>query len=290
MISRLFSRDWSICAASRNYLLSQVRGLRRPALNTSQLPEGRRVGALAMKVGMLPIFDAWGVRHAATVLQLDHCKVIQPKEIETDGYTSLQLGIGEPKLKRVKITASGHFQKWKVDPSRKLMEFRVTPDALLPSGTVIHAQHFVAGQLVDVCGISKGKGFQGAMKRWNFKGGPASHGNSLSHRVLGSTGQCQDPGRVFKNKKMAGHMGVERVTVQNLRVLKIDPQRELLYVKGGIPGGRGTFVRIVDAVKGPFYPSPPPFPTYTGPVSQEEIFAPVAKEDPGKFKEPIDPF
>ena len=185
------------------------------------MTEGRRTGALAMKVGMLPIWDKWGERHAVTVLQLDACKVVQVKSLESNGYTAVQLSVGEAKIKRVNKTMINHYAKAGLKPGRKLMEFRVTPDSVLDVGTTIHAQHFVAGQLVDVCGTSKGKGFAGAMKRWNFKGQAASHGNSLSHRVLGSTGMRQDPGRVFKGKKMPGHLGAERVTVQNLKVLKV---------------------------------------------------------------------
>jgi len=243
-----------------------------------------------MKVGMIAIYDSWGERHAATILQLDNCQVIQTKTDEREGYTAIQLGVGEAKLKRVKISAKGHFEKAGVIPKRKLAEFRVTADALLPPGTQIRAQHFVAGQLIDVCGITKGKGFAGVMKRWNFGGGNASHGNSLSHRIHGSTGCRHDPGRVFKNKKMAGHLGVERVTIQNLKILKIDPQRDLLYVKGAVPGGTGTFVRVVDAVKGPFYPSPPPFPTFLDEPGTEQVIAPPKPTDPGKFSEPDDPY
>jgi large subunit ribosomal protein L3 len=198
-----------------------VRFLKRPAVNTSQLPEGRRVGALAMKVGMLAIWDKWGQRYPTTVLQLDNCEVVQTKTEETNGYTALQLGVGEAKPSRVKKPQAGHFAKAGVSPKRKLQEFCVTPDAVLPAGTKIEAMHFVPGQLVDVCGISKGKGFQGVMKRWNFGGGRATHGNSLSHRIIGSTGCRQDPGKVFKNKKMPGRMGSERITTQNLTVLKV---------------------------------------------------------------------
>ena len=150
---------------------------------------------------------------------------------------------------------------------------QVTPDCVLPVGTPIYATHFVPGQLVDVCGISKGKGFQGAMKRWNFKGGRASHGNSLSHRVLGSTGCRQDPGKVFKGKKMPGRMGTDRITVQNLRVLKIDVTRNLLYVKGAVPGQKGAFLRVTDAVKGPFYPDAstvPPASSDSSTISNEQ--------------------
>jgi large subunit ribosomal protein L3 len=246
-----------------------------------------------MKVGMLPIWDKWGERHAVTVLQLDECEVVQVKREETDGYTALQLGVGEAKSKRVKISAMGHYKRANVKPKRKLAEFRVTPDSLLPEGTRIRALHFLPGQFVDVCGISKGKGFQGVMKRWNFGGGRATHGNSLAHRIPGSTGCRQDPGRVFKNKKMPGRMGGERTTMQNLRVMKIDPLRDLLFVKGTVPGNNGTFVRVVDAVKGPFYPSPPPFPTYQlSPDDEgypkEPLVAPESEADKWKLKEPED--
>lgn len=269
--------------------VTTVRGLKRPPVNTSQLTEGRRTGALAMKVGMLAIWDAWGVRIPVTVLHLDSCQVVQVKTEETNGYTALQLGVGEAKPNRVKITAAGHFNKAGVKPKRKLEEFRITPDALLPVGTQINAVHFVAGQLVDIRGITKGKGFQGVMKRWNFSGGRASHGNSRNHRTLGSTGQCQDPGRVWKGKKMPGRMGGKNNTTQNLKVVKIDPVRNLVYVKGAVPGTNGSFIRISDAVKGPFFPSPPPFPTAMGPEYEnltEEIFAPVSETDPGNFKIP----
>jgi large subunit ribosomal protein L3 len=174
-----------------------------------------------MKVGMLAIWDKWGARHPTTVLQLDGCQVVQAKTEETNGYTALQLGVGEAKLKRVNMPLAGHYTKAGVVPKRKLMEFRVTADALLPVGTTIEALHFVPGQKVDVCGISKGKGYAGVMKRWNFGGGRATHGNSLSHRIPGSTGCRQDPGKVFKNKKMSGHLGVDRVTTQNLTVMKV---------------------------------------------------------------------
>ena len=197
---------------------------------------------------MLAIFDKWGIRHPCTVLQLDMCQVVQAKSVENEGYTALQIGIGESKLKNVRKPLLGHFAEQfgekinskDIIASRKLMEFKVTPDCVLAPGTPIFATHFVPGQLIDVCGISKGKGFQGAMKRHNFSGGRASHGNSLSHRVLGSTGANQDPGKVFKGKKMPGRMGSDRKTLQNLRILKIDVNRNLLFVKGAVPGQKGT--------------------------------------------------
>ena len=157
-----------------------------------------------MKVGMLPYYDKWAKRHAVTVLQLDACEVVQVKSIENEGYISLQLGVGEAKVKNVTLPLVGHFNKANVKPKRELQEFRVTADCVLPIGAQIKAVHFVPGQLVDICGTSKGKGFAGAMKRWNFGGGSATHGNSLSHRVVGSTGMRHDPGRVFKGKKMPG--------------------------------------------------------------------------------------
>lgn len=243
-----------------------------------------------MKVGMISVFDGQGVRSAVTVLQLDSCQVVQVKTEANEGYTALQLGVGEAKPQRVKLPMQGHCDKAGVTPKRKLMEFRVSPDCILPPGTKISAQHFVPGQLIDVCGISKGKGFQGVMRRWGFGGGAATHGNSVSHRVPGSTGCRQDPGRVFKNKKMAGRMGSDRVTVQNLKVLRIDPIRDLLYVHGGVPGNNGTFVRVVDAVKGPFYPSPPPVPTFTGTPATAPLFAPLPEHDFFNAKEPDDPY
>eukprot|EP01038_Epipyxis_sp_PR26KG_P007473 gene7473-10186_t len=284
-----FSRIASL--ASTEILQQQRRGLKRPPVHTSQLSEGRRTGAIAMKVGMLAFFDKWGVRFPATVLQVDNCEVVQVKTVETNGYTALQLGAGEAKLSRVKVTELGHFKKAGVYPKRKLWEFRVTPDCLLDVGTKISALHFVPGQLIDACGTSKGKGFQGVMKRWNFKGGRATHGNSLSHRNGGATGGRQDPGRVFKNQKMAGRMGGERTTVQNLIILKIDPKRNLIFVKGAVPGTNGSFLRIVDAVKGPFYPSPPPFPTFLADPSQlDEMYAELSATDSGVFKAPDDPY
>lgn len=246
-----------------------------------------------MKVCMMNIWDGYAVRIPVTVLQLDSCQVVQVFTMATNGYNALQLGVGEAKIKNVKLPQKGHYAKAGVIPKRKLQEFRVTPDCLLPVGTTIRAQHFVAGQLVDVCGTSKGKGFQGVMKRWNFRGGPATHGNSVSHRVPGSTGCRQDPGRVFKGKKMPGRMGATRVTKQNLKVIKIEPARNLVYVKGAVPGNNGGFVRITDAMKGPFFPSAPPMPTFIpDPAAPpaEPIFAPLPKDDVGDYKEPDDPY
>ena len=232
-------------------------------------------------MGMLAIWDKWGERHAVTAIHFDDVRVLQVKREDTDGYTALQLGAGERKMKRAKKSVIAHCAKVESPPKRKITEFRVTPDCIIDTGTKIRATHFVAGQLVDVCGISKGKGFQGGMKRWNMSGGNASHGASLSHRSLGSTGHRQNPGRVFKGKKMPGRLGTDRITVQNLKIMKIDPERDLIYVKGAVPGNAGGFLRVTDAVKGPFYPVPPPYPTCLEGKEwqEEELFAPVPESD-----------
>ena len=259
----------------------------------------KRCGALAIKIGMMPVWDEWGVRHACTVLWLDRNVVLGHKTEEKHGYNAVQLAAGERKAKNVGKSVAGqyrHCDDLKDSPPYLVKEFRVSDEAhLLPLNSHIHARHFVPGQNVDVSATSKGKGFQGAMKRHNFAGMPATHGTSLSHRALGSTGQCQDPGRVFKGKKMAGRMGNDRVTVQNLRVVKIDRGRDLLYVAGGVPGQNGGFVEIKDAVKKPLWrtedkvmgnPERPPLPTFEidpeidGTGTTYEEFMPRGKEDP----------
>jgi large subunit ribosomal protein L3 len=184
-----------------------------------------------------------------TVLQVEECEVVAVRTRERDGYTAVQLGVGRAKPKNVTQPMRGHFAKAKVEPKRKLGEFWVAEDALLEVGARLSAEHFVEGQLVDVTGTSIGKGFAGGMKRHNFGGLRASHGVSISHRSLGSTGNRQDPGKTFKNKKMAGHLGAERVTVQNLEVFGVDADRGLILVKGGVPGAKGSYVRVTDAVK-----------------------------------------
>ena len=260
----------------------------RPAVNTSQLKEGKRTGLLAMKVGMLGIFDKWGKRIPVTVLQVDNCRVVQIKTEETNGYTALQLSIGEAKPGKTKISLAKHYEAAGIEtPGRKLAEFRVTPDSIIPAGTRLRANHFLPGQLVDVCGISRGKGFAGVMKRWNFGGGRATHGNSLSHRSHGSTGNSQDPGRVFKGKKMAGRMGGKRRTVQNVQIVKIDPSRDLIYVRGSVPGSNGNFVRVVDAVMGPMYPTEPSRPTFLEEqIGDEPQFMDLGDTDPYKRSAP----
>jgi large subunit ribosomal protein L3 len=208
-----------------------------------------RTGLLAEKMGMTRIFGSEGGHIPVTVLRVEGCEVVAARRTDKDGYDAVQLGIGKAKSKRVTKPMRGHFAKAKVAPKAKLAEFRVSEDALLEPGAALSVDHFVAGQFVDVCGVSIGKGFAGAMKRWGFKGLRATHGVSLSHRSHGSTGQRQDPGKVFKGKKMAGHMGARRVTVQNLEVVGIDRERGLILVKGAVPGARGGYVRVSDAVK-----------------------------------------
>ena len=210
-----------------------------------------RTGLIAKKLGMSRIFESDGTHVPVTVLSVEDLKVVDVKTKERDGYTAVQLGIGAIKAKNVSKPLKGHFAKANVEPKKKLAEFRVSEDCLLSVGDELSVEHFVAGQYVDVCSTSKGKGFAGVMKRHNFAGLEATHGVSISHRSHGSTGQRQDPGKVFKGKKMAGHMGDERVTVQNLKVVATDAARGLLMVKGGVPGGENAWVYVTDAVKIP---------------------------------------
>ena len=208
-----------------------------------------RSGVIAQKLGMTRVFTADGVHVPVTVLRMDDCQVVATRTAEGNGYTAVQLGLGKPKTKNVTKPMRGHFAKARVEPKRKLAEFRVAPDGLLDVGATISADHFVSGQFVDVVGTSIGKGFAGVMKRHNFSGQRASHGVSLAHRKAGSTGQCQDPGKVFKGKKMAGHLGDARVTVQNLRVVEVDAGRGLILVRGAVPGSKGGYVLVSDAKK-----------------------------------------
>jgi large subunit ribosomal protein L3 len=208
-----------------------------------------RTGLLAQKVGMTRIFTDEGNHVPVTVLKVDNCQVVAVRTAEKDGYTAVQLGIGAAKVKNVTQPMRGHFAKAKVEPKRHVAEFRVSADALLDVGAELSVEHFLSGQYVDVVGTSIGKGFAGGMKRHNFGGLRATHGVSVSHRSHGSTGQRQDPGKVFKNKKMAGHLGHERVTTQNLKIVTTDPARGLIMVLGSVPGHEGSLVMIKDAAK-----------------------------------------
>ena len=211
-----------------------------------------RTGLIAQKAGMTRIFDMEDGRQIpVTVLKVENCQVTAVRTEEKDGYNALQLGVGSAKVKRVSKAQRGHFAKAKVEPKKKLAEFRIAADNTVEIGAELGANHFIAGQFVDVQSTSKGKGFQGAMKRHNFGGMRATHGVSVSHRAHGSTGQCQDPGKVFKGKKMAGHMGDETVTVQNLKIAAIDEEDNLILVRGAVPGGKNAWVLISDAVKKP---------------------------------------
>ena len=208
-----------------------------------------RSGLIAQKLGMTRVYTEEGVVVPVTVLKVDNCQVVAQKTNDKDGYTALQLGAGIPKIKRLTKAERGHSAVAKVEPKRKLKEFRVSPDNVIPVGAEITVEHFVPGQFVDVTATSMGKGFAGGMKRWNFRGLRATHGVSVSHRSIGSTGNRQDPGKVFKNKKMPGHLGAETTTTQNIVVVKTDLGRGLILVKGSVPGVKGAWVSVRDAVK-----------------------------------------
>jgi large subunit ribosomal protein L3 len=216
-----------------------------------------RTGVIAKKLGMTRLFQDDGRHVPVTVLQLDGLQVISRREIDKDGYTAVQLGAGSAKAKNVAKPQRGHYGKAEVEPKAIVREFRVTDDNLLDVGAEISADHFVAGQLVDIQGRTQGKGFAGAMKRWNFGGLRATHGVSVSHRSHGSTGNRQDPGRVFKNKKMAGHMGDRNRTQQNLEIVSTDVERGLIFVKGSVPGSKGGWLIVKDAVKVPAHKEAP---------------------------------
>jgi large subunit ribosomal protein L3 len=208
-----------------------------------------RSGVIAQKVGMTRIFTDAGEHVPVTVLKVDNCQVVAHRTEDKNGYTALQVGVGKAKVKNVSKAERGRFAVAKVEPKMKLAEFRVDAADVIPVGAEITADHFVVGQFVDVTGTTTGKGFAGGMKRWNFGGLRASHGVSVSHRSIGSTGGRQDPGKTFKNKKMPGHLGVERVTTQNLRVVQTDVERGLILVEGAVPGVKGGWIYVRDAVK-----------------------------------------
>lgn len=237
-----------------------------------------RTGLIAKKMGMTRIFAEGGIHIPVTVLALDEVQVVAQRNQERDGYTALQLGYGKAKVKRVSKAMRGHFAKAKVEPKMKLVEFRVSEDNLVDVGAELGANHFVAGQYIDVAGTTQGKGFAGAMKRHGFGGLRASHGVSVSHRSHGSVGQCQDPGKVFKGKKMAGQMGNKRRTQQSLVVAAIDAERGLILVRGAVPGSKGGYVYLTDAVKCPMH-AEAPFPAGlkgNAPAEVEELV--VAEE------------
>jgi len=237
-----------------------------------------RTGVITQKIGMTRLFLEDGRHVPVTVLKLDGCQVVAKRTEDVDGYTAVQLGSGFAKTKRLNKSERGHFAKAEVEPKRKLAEFRVDEANLLDVGDVILADHFIPGQKVDVTGVTIGRGFTGAMKRWNFRGLEASHGVSISHRSLGGTGGRQDPGRTFKNKKMHGHYGVDNVTTQNLEVAKVDVERGLIMIKGAVPGSKGGWVMIRDAAKHP-RPKEAPMP---GSVKKMERVgaAPASQEAP----------
>ncbi|MCR9235028.1 MAG: 50S ribosomal protein L3 [Alphaproteobacteria bacterium] len=237
----------------------------------------RRSGVIAQKMGMTRVYSDAGEHIPVTVLKVDNCQVVAQRTVESNGYTALQLGVGTRKVKNTPKALRGHFAASNVEPKRRVAEFRVSEDSLVDVGAEITADHFVSGQYVDVVGTSIGKGFAGAMKRHNFGGMRASHGVSVSHRAHGSTGQCQDPGKVFKGKKMAGHLGAERVTTQNLVVVKTDADRGLILVRGSVPGAKGGWIMISDAIKRTL-PAEAPMPA----AIRASAAAPVAEEAPAE--------
>lgn len=219
-----------------------------------------RTGLIAKKLGMSRIFNDDGSTVPVTLLHVDNVRVVANRTVEGEGYTAVQIGIGNAKPKNVSKANKGHFAKAGVEAPHRVVEFRVAEDAMIAPGTTLSPAHFVKGQKIDVTGTTKGKGFAGAMKRWNFAGLEASHGVSVSHRSHGSTGNRQDPGKTFKNKKMAGHLGQDRITTQNLEVALVDAEKGLLFVKGAVPGSIGTYVLVRDAVKRARH-ADAPFPT-----------------------------
>jgi large subunit ribosomal protein L3 len=234
-----------------------------------------RTGLIAKKLGMTTTYSEDGEETAVTVLQVENCQVVSKKTVEKNGYNALELGVGKARVKNTNKARRGHYAKAKVEPKQKVVEFRVAENALLEPGTEILAGHFVAGQYVDIAGQTIGKGFAGVMKRWNFAGLEASHGVSVSHRSHGSTGQRQDPGRVFKGKKMAGHMGQRRRTIQNLEIVSVDTDQGIIMVKGAVPGAKNSFVLLKDSVKKGSHPNAP-YPA--GVKATPEAAAPAAEQ------------
>ena len=245
-----------------------------------------RTGVIAKKLGMTRFFDEAGVHVPVTVLSLDGCQVVAQRTQEKDGYVALQLGAGAKKVKNTPKGMRGHFAKALVEPKRKLAEFHVSEANLIEVGAEITADHFLAGQPVDVSGLTVGKGFQGGIKRWNFGGLRATHGVSVSHRSLGSTGNRQDPGRTFKGKKMAGHLGQEMVTTLNLTVFRVDVERGLILIKGAVPGTEGTYVKIRDAIKKAAPADAPQPGAFRKPGAEAATAAPAEIEAPAEAAAP----
>jgi large subunit ribosomal protein L3 len=244
-----------------------------------------RTGVIAKKMGMTRLFQDDGRHVPVTVLQLDNVQVVARREADRDGYVAVQLGAGSRKAKNVSKPERGHFGKAEVEPKAYVAEFRVDEDGLLDVGAELSADHFVAGQLVDISGQTQGKGFAGAMKRWGFGGLRATHGVSVSHRSHGSTGNRQDPGRVFKNKKMAGHMGDRQRTQQNLEIVQTDAERGLLFVKGSVPGSKGAWLIVKDAVKVARH-ADAPYPAGLKQVANSNDSAPA--ETPAEAEAPVE--
>jgi len=245
-----------------------------------------RTGVIAKKLGMTRFFDEAGVHVPVTVLSLEGCQVVAQRTQEKDGYVALQLGAGAKKVKNTSKGMRGHFAKALVEPKRKLAEFHVSEDNLIEVGAELTADHFLAGQPVDVSGLTVGKGFQGGIKRWNFGGLRATHGVSVSHRSLGSTGNRQDPGRTFKGKKMAGHLGQEMVTTLNLTVFRVDVERGLILIKGAVPGTEGTYVKIRDAIKKAAPADAPQPGAFRKPGAEAATAAPAEIEAPAEAAAP----
>ena len=239
-----------------------------------------RTGVIAKKLGMARFFDEAGTHVPVTVLSLEGCSVTAQRTQDKDGYVALQLGAGAKKPKNTSKAMRGHFAKAEVEPKHELAEFRVTEDNLIDVGAELTADHFLAGQKVDVTGTTVGKGFAGAMKRWNFGGLRATHGVSISHRSHGSTGNRQDPGRTFPGKKMAGHYGTETVTTQNLTVVRVDAERGLILIKGAVPGHDGSYVKVRDAVK-KARPADAPFPGAVKSAAAPAAAAPAVEANEG---------
>jgi large subunit ribosomal protein L3 len=241
-----------------------------------------RSGVIAQKVGMTRVFTETGNHVPVTVLRLANCQVVGHRTKDKNGYVAVQLGSGTRKISNVSKAERGHFAVAKVEPKRKLAEFRVEENELIPVGAEITADHFVPGQYVDVTGTSIGKGFAGGMKRWNFGGLRATHGVSISHRSIGSTGGRQDPGKTFKNKKMPGHMGVDRITTLNLKVVHTDIERGLILVEGAVPGAKGGWITVRDAVKKALHKDVPKPGKFR--LAESAASAPAEKSEPAEAK------